>query len=396
MKVSKKVISASLAAVMAASTLAVGGISASAASVKAPKKVTVANEMKGIKVTWSKVSGAKKYYVYRGSKKIATTKKTKYKDISVNAGAKVTYKVKAVKGKAVSTATKSDKITRLNKSWTDSVTNTASGVKITWSNKKGADTYRIYRKTTGSFKKIATTTKKTYTDKTVVSGTKYTYKVVAYAKSTKDESPAYKKSITYVAQVQNVSALQTASCDGISLSWSAVSGADSYTVYRQKSTAKSFSEIATVTSTSYTNSLSKVDNPTAYKYIIVANKNSSSSAYSAERFTLFLPKDAGINRYYYDEDNNAYVQLFFSVGDVYSDGKACADYLGLNGMYQVNITEGSDVVSIEDGVITATASGTAVAEVTFSDSAKSFASIIDNKTLNALSTKTLYLLITVA
>ena len=74
MKISKKVICTALAVIMALSAVAVGGFTASAASLKAPKSVKSQNIVNGIKITWSKVKKAKSYQVFRGSKKIITTK----------------------------------------------------------------------------------------------------------------------------------------------------------------------------------------------------------------------------------------------------------------------------------------------------------------------------------
>ena len=66
------------------------------------------------------------------------------------------------------------------------VTNLATGVKITWNRVSNADGYRIYRKAaSGDYvlvKTIKSNTTVSYTDTSakVTNGTKYTYKVVAY------------------------------------------------------------------------------------------------------------------------------------------------------------------------------------------------------------------------
>ncbi|MCD8022166.1 MAG: leucine-rich repeat protein [Lachnospiraceae bacterium] len=71
------------------------------------------------------------------------------------------------------------------------LTNTANGVKITWSSVEDADGYYVYRKTSsGTYKKIKTiksATTQSYTDKAVKdeSGTLYYYKVCAYIDGTK-------------------------------------------------------------------------------------------------------------------------------------------------------------------------------------------------------------------
>ena len=137
---------------MAASTLAVGSISVSAASVKKPTKVKAVNVTKGIKITWKKVKGAKKYRVYRGKKKLTTTKKTKYTDKKAKAGKTYKYTVKAVKGKKVSKKSKAYKVVRLTKPKMTAVTSAMEGASVQWKKVKGAKKYMVYRGKT----KIAT------------------------------------------------------------------------------------------------------------------------------------------------------------------------------------------------------------------------------------------------
>ena len=68
---------------------------------KAPGSVKLTKATKGFKVSWSKVTGATKYEVYRktgnGSyTKIATTTKTAYTDTKAAKGKYYTYRVRAV------------------------------------------------------------------------------------------------------------------------------------------------------------------------------------------------------------------------------------------------------------------------------------------------------------
>ena len=81
-----KIISGALAVVMAASTLAIGGVAASAATLKAPTNVQVVNTTNTLRITWKKVAGAKKYKIYRGKKLYHTTTKVKYYDNKAKAG----------------------------------------------------------------------------------------------------------------------------------------------------------------------------------------------------------------------------------------------------------------------------------------------------------------------
>ena len=396
MKISKKVICTALAVIMALSAVAVGGFTASAASLKAPKSVKSQNVVNGIKITWSKVKKAKSYQVFRGSKKVITTKSTSYTDAVVKAGKKYVYKVKAVNGKKVSPAKKAKEITRMNMMLFSNIENTKNGVKLTWSGRKGANKYVLYRKTTGSYKKIASTTAKSYTDKNVVSGTKYTYKLTAVASKTKSEAYRSVESFVALDTVSNVTARQNLSMDGITLNWSTVKGATSYAVYRQKCTEDGYKKIATVKGTTYNDKSAAAMNPTAYAYTVVAVKSSCESAKTTMKLAPYVPKDAnGENRYYRDNKRDAHIKLYFNTGDVYAEGKALADFLSLGGMYEEKIVEGEDVVALNNSVITAKKAGTAVIKITLSDAALNLVNGLANNAATALSNNTVYLEITV-
>ena len=61
------------------------------------------------------------------------------------------------------------------------------GISISWKSISGAKTYQIYRATTktGTYKKVATTKKRTYLDKKIDQNKYYCYKVRAVSGSTK-------------------------------------------------------------------------------------------------------------------------------------------------------------------------------------------------------------------
>ncbi len=352
MKKSTKIVSAALAAMMAASTLAVGTASVSAAAkVKKPTKVKAVNTAKGIKISWKKVKGAKKYRVYRGKKKITTTKKKTYTDKKAKAGKTYKYTVKAIKGKKVSKKSKAAKVVRLTKPVVSGVTNAVDGVKVAWKNVKCAKKYYVYRGT----KKLATTTAKSYTDKTAVSGTKYSYKVKAVnGKSTSVFSAA--KSITYVA----APVVKVEVKDGkATLTWDKVAGADRYQVYTGK-----IGDDATVkhdfqTETTFTLDLGS--NPTLYAFEVYAGKGATASA-PASADVAYKPEGC----YFTDANGDLHVKIALKKGEEYTEGRYLVHLLsGLgNSDYAVTVDEESaKVVSVNDGVITAVAAGEATVAV---------------------------------
>lgn len=345
-----KIISGALATVMVASTLAIGGVSASAATVKKPTKVKAVNTTSGIKITWKKVNGAKKYKVYRGKKVIKTVKKAKYTDKKAKAGKTYKYAVKAVKGKKTSKASKKVSVTRLKKPTLSSVKATATGIKATWKAVKGAAKYQVFRKSTGKYAKVATVKTKTYTDKKAVSGTKYSYKVKAVkGKSTSVASAA--KSATYLAKVTNIKITPQKEASTLTYTWDAVKGATGYTVTDRISGKK----VADVT----TNSIvikPETTNITYVSYEIVATKGTVKSA-ANDLGMLFVPAGS----YFTDKaDNTVHAKVALKVGEKYEAGS-----YGNSLKATVTQVSGEDVATEKDFVITANKAGTAQFKVEF-------------------------------
>ena len=147
-----------------------------------------------IKITWNKVSGAKKYEVYRkaGSAKkwtkIKTTTSTSYTDTSVKNGTTYKYMVKAIDSKS-KTISSSDSTTIrcIAAPKLSSVKSSKSGITFKWNKVSGVSGYYVYRKTgSGDYEKIATVkggSKVSYVDKKAKKGKTYYYTVKAYSGS---------------------------------------------------------------------------------------------------------------------------------------------------------------------------------------------------------------------
>lgn len=175
---------------------------------KTVKLKTVTTTVNGPKVTWNKLTGTNKYYVYRKTsstswKKIATVKNTvaSYTDKDVkNKTAKYFYTVKGVDKKGVlSQYNKTGLAIYFVKSPVlgNITQDSKNNIKISWTKVNNATGYYIYRKKAdGDYGKIATVKSgKTvsYTDKSSKkTNTKYTYTVKAYKTvSGKTHSSAY-------------------------------------------------------------------------------------------------------------------------------------------------------------------------------------------------------------
>ncbi len=166
--------------------------------VAAPKLSKISNATGGLKISWSKVSGADGYYVYRklyGADswiRVATIKSgstVTYKDTKISKGKVYVYSVKAYDGSGKS-AIDSDGIwlRYLAVPTLKSVSSTTKGIKFTWGKVTGAEGYYVYRKTgSGDWKRIATVNSGstvTYTDKTAKKGTTYKYTLRAFKGTT--------------------------------------------------------------------------------------------------------------------------------------------------------------------------------------------------------------------
>ena len=158
-----------------------------------PKLKEIENTGDGVKITWGKVTGADKYYVYRKVKggsysKIGTTTKTSYTDKKAKSGKKYYYYVKAVNEVGSSDSSKSLSKLYLSDPTLKTPKSTKKGVKLEWSKVKGAEGYVIYYKTgSGSYKKLTTVkgnSKVKYTHTKAKKGKTYTYKVKAYYSKT--------------------------------------------------------------------------------------------------------------------------------------------------------------------------------------------------------------------
>lgn len=247
------------------------------------------------KIKWKAVSGAKSYEIYRKGgtlsnsewKKIATVKG---KNTVTYVDKKATktdwyysYSVRAVNGSSKSTYNDDGvdfnymKAPSLKKaySYTD-------GVKITWScSNDEARKYYVYRKTSSGWKKVGTTTKKYFTDKTAKSGNTYTYMVKPVSKNNVGAYKSKGIKVNYLA-MPKVGTVTFDSKNRAKVTWSTVSGATSYKVFRKINSEKEWTEIATVkggTKKSYLDKVSKKSGYT-YKYTIRAISKDATSYYS--------------------------------------------------------------------------------------------------------------------
>lgn len=239
-------------------------------------------KFKDFTIKGTKDSAAHKYATKNGFKFVDVNHKkhtssswiTDKKATVYSAGKK--HKECTVCGKILKTA----KIAQLkcSKPELKAISNTSSGVEIFWNGTKGADKYRVYRKTSKSdWEYIGSTSNTYYTDKTAKSGTKYYYAIKARNEA---GNSGLSKSLSkyYISAPKLKTAKSTKK--GIKLEWSKVKGAEGYIVFREVS-KNSYSSIATIEGSSklsYTDKTAKKGKK--YKYMVMAYYSKTYSSWS--------------------------------------------------------------------------------------------------------------------
>ena len=266
-----------------------------APAIPAAPRVTIGNSSASGKpqLTWAAVDGAAKYEIYRSTQQstgyslLGTTTSTSYVNTGAAAGITYYYKVCAVNsagtsaysnivsGRAKAAIPAAPRVTIGNSS--------ASGKpQLTWAAVDGAAKYEIYRSTQQStgFTLLGTTTSTSYVNTGAAMGKTYYYKVRAL--NVDGAAGAYSSTVSGAAKAVAPAAptvTMTYSDGGKpKLTWSAVSGAASYRVYRSESRGTGYSLLGTTTSTSYVNTGAAVGK--TYYYRVKAVNSAGTSAYS--------------------------------------------------------------------------------------------------------------------
>lgn len=157
--------------------------------------------------------------------------------------------------------------------------NVTDGVQITWKQVSGATGYYVLRKTTsGSYKRIASVSggdTVTYIDTKAKAGKAYQYTVRAYNDS---GTSGYRAGLTITRLTTPVITGISSTCNSVTLSWTAVSGAASYKIYRKVGTGGSWSLYKKAKSTVTSCTDSSAEPGTRYAYKVIACKSPYKSA----------------------------------------------------------------------------------------------------------------------
>ncbi len=153
--------------------------------IAAPKITKAESVDGGVKISWSKSSGAEQYRVYyKGSKgwtRMADTTSTSYIDKDVSSGKNYTYTVRCLnKSKNKFTSgydSKGKSIKYVSAPEISKTESTYNSITLNWDNVNGAEKYRVYRRGEKGWSRLFDTTSTTFTDTNLYADTEYTYTV---------------------------------------------------------------------------------------------------------------------------------------------------------------------------------------------------------------------------
>ena len=248
----------------------------------APPEITSVKAVSnGNQIKWNRVAGATAYKVYRktpsGSWEALAMLEgaLSYVDANAKKGAAYYYTVAAMNGKITGSYNRGKGINCLDAPvLTGAEIQSSGNVKISWNAVSGAKGYYVYVKTdASSWKRLGSTTALTFTDKSAkTSGEEYIYTVKAYDGK---QSAAY-DSLGKTVLFLSVPKLALENENGVNtVSWKAVGGAESYTVYRRP-VGGSFSAIGkNLTACSFKDSAHEGE----YEYAVRAVSGSVRSGY---------------------------------------------------------------------------------------------------------------------
>lgn len=241
-----------------------------------------------VKLAWTAVPGANGYQVYRatsstGTYSLVTTLTSgtaaSYTNTGLTCGSTYYYKIRAYRTVGTTkvygnyTAVASGKPIPSVPVNFKAASASYSSIKLTWTAVSGASGYQVYRATssTGTYSLVTTLTSGTaasYTNTGLACGSTYYYKIRAYR--TVGTTKVY-GNYTAVASGKPVPsvpgsfAAARSSSTSIRTSWTSVSGASGYEVWRSTSSAGTYTLVKTTTATSHTDTGLKTGTTYYYK-----------------------------------------------------------------------------------------------------------------------------------
>ncbi|MBO6166910.1 MAG: InlB B-repeat-containing protein [Kiritimatiellae bacterium] len=229
----------------------------------APQNVNAVSSGEPVVLSWDAVTGATSYEVWRAqtddlsvAEKIGETSETSYSDSSLSRGVKYWYWVKPMHDEAVgsnSASTTGWRLLERPTSVTASQGTEAAGVRITWNAVDGAVSYNVLRSSNANdYATIGSTASTSFLDANPgISGTWY-YVIEAVGRDVGSVGySSYASGYQGVAAPSDVSATRGEDFSAVTVSWSAVDGANRYSIWRSISSSSSEATCISSYQTSY-------------------------------------------------------------------------------------------------------------------------------------------------
>jgi len=209
----------------------------SAVTLSTPTNVVATGAANAVSVTWSAVPNATGYTVYRNGSVLGTTTTTTYNDTTAAIGTQYSYTVVATRGNVSSPTSAASTASALPAAPTNFAAVASSGqVGLSWNAVAGATSYQVWRNGAQLATVAAGTT--SYNDSAVTNGTSYTYTVrtvvgSAVSLDSSSQTVTPQNAAAPLTAPTGLAATQTTNLNtgGFELTWTAVSGAASYTIY---------------------------------------------------------------------------------------------------------------------------------------------------------------------
>ena len=242
----------------------------SVAYIAAPSVTKLESLAGGVRITWTKSTGAALYRIYYkegtgGWKKLVDTTDTAYTWTGAQSGKTYGFTVRCMNAAGTSFTSGYDDtgktITYVKPSQIPEVTALSAvtgGLKIDWSSFAGAGVYAVYYKTgtgAGGWKKLVSVSGTSYTWTGAVDGTTYSFTVRAMNDAGTSFVSGYNntgmsiayKALASIPKVTSVTNVQS----GVKIAWSAFTGAGSYRIFYKES-GGSWKKLCDASGTSYT------------------------------------------------------------------------------------------------------------------------------------------------
>ena len=174
-----------------------------------------------------------------------------------------------------------------------SLKNTTGGIKLAWKKVDGVYGYRLYQKTSNSWKRIKDTTATSFTDSAVSANQTKTYTIRCINKNGKTisgyNSKGWSKKYTPVAPT--ISKLEN-TAGGIKLTWNKITGVYGYRVYAK--TSSGWKKLKDTTATNLTDSIVSANQTKTYTIRCIDKNGKTVSGFNSKgwskKYTATTPK----------------------------------------------------------------------------------------------------------